>query len=104
MVAYRKIQAFAHDAVKHSVGEYVNGRVHVNRMESMLKRSYMGTCHKMSGKHLHRYVVALSGRLNQREMDTLHQMHEVVMGMEHKRLRYRDLIGDDGLPSGGRPV
>ena len=37
--------------VRHSVGEYVNDKVHVNGMESfwsMLKRGYYGTCHRMS--------------------------------------------------------
>ncbi len=104
-VAYRKMHEFAHDSVKHSVGEYVKGRVHTNGIESlwsMLKRGYVGTYHKMSHKHLHRSVAAFSGRHNQRELDTLDQMHELVMGMEHKRLRYRDLIADNGLPSGAR--
>ena len=44
-----------HEAVKHSVGEYVSGMVHTNGMESfwsMLKRAHMGTFHKLSPKHL----------------------------------------------------
>ena len=39
-----------HEAVKHSVGEYVNGQAHTNGIESfwsMLKRGYYGTYHKM---------------------------------------------------------
>ena len=44
-----------HEAVHHSVGEYVRGMAHTNGMESfwgMLKRGYMGTYHRMSPKHL----------------------------------------------------
>ena len=42
-----------HEAVKHSVGEYVRGQAHTNGIESfwsMLKRGYYGTYHKMSCK------------------------------------------------------
>ncbi len=91
--------------VKHSVGEYVNGKVHTNGIESlwsMLKRGYVGVYHKMSAKHLHRYVAEFSGRHNSREQDTLEQMHDLVIGMEHKRLRYRDLTARNGLSSGAR--
>lgn len=31
-------------------------------------------------------------------------MHDLVMRLERKRLRYKDLIADNGLPSGARPV
>lgn len=94
-VVYRKMREFEHSSVKHSVGEYVKGQVHTNGVESlwsMLKRGYVGVYHKMSPKHLHRYVAEFSGRHNAREQDTLDQMHDLVMGMEHKRLRYRDLV------------
>ena len=44
-----------HEAVKHSVKEYVRGQAHTNGIESMwsmLKRGYVGTYHYMSSKHL----------------------------------------------------
>ena len=62
-----------HSSVNHSVGEYVNNQIHVNGIESfwsMLKRGHMGTYHKMSKKHLNRYVAEFAGRYNQRRMDT----------------------------------
>ena len=58
-----------HQSVKHSVGEYVDGMAHTNGIESfwsMLKRGYHGTYHKMSEKHLGRYVNEFSGRHNAR--------------------------------------
>ena len=74
-----------HEAVKHSVSEYVRGQVHTNGMESfwsMMKRGYIGIYHKMSPKHLGRYVDEFAGRHNLRESDTLTQMGAVVRGFE----------------------
>ena len=83
-----------HEAVKHTVGEYVRGMAHTNGIESfwsMLKRGYHGTYHKMSPQHLGRYVGEFAGRHNQRPDDTVDQMASMVRGMDGKRLRYRDL-------------
>ena len=83
------------EAVKHSVGEYVRGMAHTNGVESfwsMLKRAHKGVYHKLSAKHLQRYVSEFAGRHNVREMDTLAQMQHVAAGMVGRRLMYRDLI------------
>ena len=58
-----------HEAVYHSVGEYVRGKAHTNGIESfwsMLKRGYHGVYHQMSPKHLQRYVNEFAGRHNLR--------------------------------------
>ncbi len=84
-----------HETVAHSVGEYVNGQAHTNGIESfwsMLKRGYYGTYHRMSPKHLDRYVGEFSGRHNSRPMGTLAQMREIVHGMDRKRLGYAELV------------
>ena len=84
-----------HFPVNHSVGEYVNGMAHTNGIESfwaVLKRGYMGTYHRMSKKHLGRYVDEFAGRHNQREQDTLTQMVQMGRGVDGKRLRYKDLV------------
>ena len=56
---------FDHEAVKHSVAEYVRGMAHTNGMESFWAWSRSGRCssgahtgtfHKMSPKHLDRYI------------------------------------------------
>ena len=62
----------------------------------MLKRGYMGVYHRMSAKHLQRYVNEFAGRQNVREMDTLAQMQHVVAGMVGRRIMYRDLIAPTG--------
>ncbi len=88
-----------HETVKHSVGEYVRGKAHTNGVESfwsMLKRGYMGTYHRMSPKHLQRYVNEFAGRHNIRPLDTLDQMRAIILGLEGKRLRYRELVAPTG--------
>ena len=93
--AYRGVNR-PHEAVKHSVSEYVRGMAHTNGMEShwaMLKRGYDGVYHQMSDKHLHRYATEFAGRHNARPLDTEDQVHELMAGMVGKRLRYEDLIG-----------
>ena len=94
-----------HKAVDHSALEYVRGDVHTNGMESfwsMLKRAYQGTFHKMSEKHLDRYVREFAGKHSVRDMDTLDIMGAIVLGMDGKRLKYTQLIADNGLDSGAR--
>ena len=88
-----------HETVKHSVGEFVRGMAHTNGVESFwatLKRAHKGVYHKLSKKHLQRYVTIFAGRQNVREMDTLKQMQHVVASMVGHRLMYRDLIADNG--------
>ena len=58
----------------------------------MLKRAHKSTFHKISAKHLQRYVNEFAGRYNVREADTIRQMESVVIGLVRKRLMYRDLI------------
>ena len=96
-----------HEAVKHSVGEYVRGMAHTNGMESfwsMLKRAHMGTFHKLSPKHLNRYVQEFAGKHNMRDLGTLEQMQETVAQLVGRHLLYRTLVRDVGLDSQARPT
>ena len=93
--SYEKLDGYGHQSVKHSVGEYVNDQIHINGMESfwsMLKRAHKGTYHKMSVKHLNRYVSEFAGRHNIREQDTIVQMEMLSKGMTNKQLPYKELI------------
>ena len=68
---------------------------HTNGIESfgaMLKRGYHSTYHKMSRKHLHRYITEFSARHNVRCFDTLTQMTLLAKGMDGKRLPYKELV------------
>ena len=85
---------FEHKAVRHSIKEFVREQAHTNGIESfwsMLKRGYHGTYHRMSKKHLVRYVGEFEGRHNIREADTIDQMAAIVRGMGGKRLTYKEL-------------
>ena len=87
---------FNHHSVNHGVGEYVNDMAHTNGIESfwsMLKRGYQGIFHKISPKHLDRYVTEFAGRHNMRILDTVEMMVNMVVGMVGKKIRYRELVG-----------
>ena len=90
-----------HETVAHGRGEYVRGDAHTNGIESVwavLKRSIHGTWHHVSPKHLERYVNEASFRLNEGncEVDTLDGMEALVRQMHGAKLRYKDLIADNG--------
>ena len=97
--------AYHHESVKHSVGEYVKGQAHTNGIESFwatLKQAHKGVFHKISPKHVDRYLDELSGRHNARELDTIDQMGLMTRSLQHERLKYDDLIRDNGLDSTAR--
>ena len=104
--AYETLEGeYKHNAVQHSVGTYVIEQIHTNGIESFwstLKRAHKGVYHKISPKHLDRYVQQFAGKHNVRNADTLAQMAAVVAGLIGRRLLYSDLIADNGLPSGAR--
>ena len=95
-MSYNNMQGYDHRTVKHSVGEYVDENIHINGMESfwsVLKRAHKGTFHKISKKHLDRYVTEFAGKHNTRGLDTIDQMKRIARGMVGKQLKYNDLIG-----------
>ena len=95
--AYRGMIYHKHESVRHSAGEYVRGEAHTQGIESfwaMLKRAHKGTFHKISPKHMQRYVTEFSGRHNNREVGTGRQMRDLVRGMVGRRLKYDDLTAN----------
>ena len=94
-----------HETVKHSVSEYVRGMAHTNGIESfwsMLKRAHKGTFHKISPKHLQRYVSEFAGKHNIRDSGTLAQMRDTVDRLIGRNLLYLNLVAHNGLSSGAR--
>ena len=98
-----------HESVKHSASQYVkrmeDQNIHTNGIESfwsMLKRAHMGTFHKISPKHMQRYVDEFSGRHNIRRSNTIEQMRYLAGALIGRRLPYAELIADNGLDSGAR--
>jgi hypothetical protein len=88
---------YRHDTINHSIGEYARGAAHTNSIESVwavLKRGIMGVYHKVSVKHLGRYVDEFTFRLNEGnvKIHTLDRLDSFVDGMAGKRLTYAGLI------------
>ena len=66
-------QAHKRETVIHSQKEYVRGDVYTNTVESafsLLKRGIIGSFHKVSIKHLHRYLSEFEYRFNRRDGKT----------------------------------
>ena len=86
--------AMGEEPVIHSKGDYGSGERHTNSIElfwAVLKRSIHGTYHRISPKHLHRYVSEFTKRQNLRVYSTLDRMGLIAGGMVGRRLRYQDL-------------
>ena len=83
-----------HKTVNHSEEEWVVGDVHTNSIEgvwSLFTRSLVGAFHKMSVKHMDRYLEELEWRYNNRKnphifRDTLARI------MTTKPLEFRELV------------
>jgi len=83
-----------HETVNHQAEEWVVGDVHTNSVEgiwSLFKRWIVGTFHKMSVKHMDRYLEELEWRFNNRNnphifRDTLCRI------MQTDPLEYRKLV------------
>ena len=92
--SYQKMNRY-HFSINHGAFEWANDDgVSTNGIESfwsMLKRAHKGTFHKLSEKHMQRYVEEFCGRHNVRELDTTDQMPLVARSMRGKRLMYREL-------------
>ncbi|HEX4488280.1 MAG TPA: IS1595 family transposase [Terriglobales bacterium] len=61
-----------HKTIKHISGSYVRGNVHTNTVESafsLLKRGLIGSFHRISIKHLQRYLDGFSYRFNRRDQE-----------------------------------
>jgi transposase-like protein len=85
-----------HGVVKHSDGEFVNGNVFTNTVESyfaLLKRGVMGIFHHVSKWHLHRYCNEFSFRWNYRKVSDGERMVAAIEGVVGKRLTYRPALG-----------
>ena len=82
-----------HETVNHTEKEWVVGDVHTNGVEgvwSLLKRSIMGTFHKISTKHLDRYLDELEWRFNNRDNPFMFR-DLLVRLLDGRALRYRAL-------------
>lgn len=86
-----------HYTCQHGARNWVEGQAHTNGIESfwaVLKRSYNGTFHHLSPKHLYRYVREFTARHNMRPLDTDEQMSLIAKSLIGRRIRYEDLTSN----------
>ncbi|MXW23173.1 MAG: IS1595 family transposase [Chloroflexi bacterium] len=86
-----------HETVNHSADEWVVGDVHTNSIEgvwSLFKRSLMGSFHKVSMKHIDRYLSELEWRFNNRDNERIFAdaLRRIVTT---DKLTYADLVADE---------
>jgi hypothetical protein len=85
-----------HERIKHKEA-YVVGDIHTNTVESafsLLKRGIMGSFHKISLKHLARYLAEFEYRFNRRELPTIFE--ETLRRMAGiQPMPYRGLTGTE---------
>jgi transposase-like protein len=95
---YQKVgKDYDHRVINHSKLQYVAGLTHTNSIEnfwSLFKRGLVGQFHKVSEKHLDRYLDEFTYRFNGRDHDRLFQntLRNLING---KPLTFDRLIADN---------
>ena len=92
---YNHLPHKKHGRVNHSRGQYANDGACTNGIESfwsIIKRAHKGTYHRLTSKHLQRYVDEFCWRHNHRDRSLFDRMRYTVECMTGKRLMYRELI------------
>jgi transposase-like protein len=94
--AYKTVsKTHRHEVIDH-IREWVRGNVHTNSIEnfwSLFKRGVIGSFHKVSAKHLSRYLAEFTYRFNYREAEDLFSMTLMCL-LNKKGMAYRKLITD----------
>lgn len=86
-----------HQAVAHTLGEYVRGDAHTNTIEgffSVLKRGMRGIYQQCDERHVHRYLAEFDFRYNAREalgVNDQQRTSRAVMGGKGKRFTYETI-------------
>jgi len=92
--SYQGMRGYRHDSVNHSGGEYVKGLVHTNSMESfwsLLKRGHYGIFHRMSAKHIHRYLAEYEARWSMNGLGGAERVDRMLEAVPGLRLSYEGL-------------
>ncbi len=93
--SYLGLTSYKHARVNHSLGQYVDGDVYTNSVESfwaLLKRGHYGIFHHMSKKHLHRYLAEFAARWAMNGLSGGERFDTILEGTSGLRLTYERLI------------
>lgn len=86
---------YRHEVINH-IREWARGQIHTNTIEnfwSLFKRGLMGSFHKVSVKHLPRYLAEFTYRFNRREEENLFVV-TLARLLGTITLPYRNLISE----------
>lgn len=86
---------FEHGATDHAAGQYVDGIIHTNGIESfwaLLKRSIKGTYIAIAPKHLQAYLDERAFAYNNREQHDLYRFATALAGIAGRRITYKELL------------
>ncbi len=89
------IKTHHHETVNHSKLEWVRGNFHTNTVEnfwSLFKRGVIGQFHRMSIKHLDRYIAEFTYRHNGRKLDLFTLVLARLVGEKALPMPYRKLV------------
>lgn len=90
-----KHDGWKHDAVCHSMWEFVRGDVTTNGIEGffgMVRRGLNGIYHSVSHKHLHRYLSEFEFRYNRRELTDGECTVAAIKAAQGRRLTYAEQV------------
>lgn len=98
MKSYTKIGRLcrAHRIVCHSERYVAPDGTHTNNIEnawSLFNRAVVGSFHKISTKHLHRYLSEFDSRFNSRRQSSTAFFNRILQQSEGRRLSRRCLVG-----------
>ncbi len=102
---YNRVGAASHEAVNHSIGEYVRDGVSTNQAEgffSQFKRSLDGTHHNVSPEHLGRYAREFDFRATTRKFSDGERATAVFDRATGAYVSYRTLIASGPVAQGTR--
>jgi hypothetical protein len=103
---YKRVpEGLQHAIVNHSDKEYVRGAVHTGTIDgywSLVKRGIIGSFHRVSIKHLHRYLFEFQMRYNNRETADFFGV-VIARLLIGSALRYKMLTADPTAASDPEP-
>ncbi|MCY3958808.1 MAG: IS1595 family transposase [Chloroflexi bacterium] len=92
--AYKRLPQHKHKNTNHSIGQYVNGDVHTQTIESfwaIVKRAHKGIYHQWSQKHCDLYLREFELRWNLRRLPDGDRLDVFLQHVNGTRLTYEDL-------------
>ena len=96
-IGYKAVDKTHRHAVINHIREWVRGQIHTNTIEnfwSLFKRGLIGSFHKVSAKHLPRYLAEFTYRFNRREEEGIFMM-TLVRLLSTIALPYKMVIAEE---------